>query len=93
MMTLSQMTAQATTPPNIQEEYMHRIVWKQAVMATLNVLILVISARLILLIGVSGAIGLTMLTLANPDPYRLGGLAIYCLVVVLPSIWLAARGR
>jgi hypothetical protein len=61
------------------------------VLGTLNVLVLLIAARLILLVGVCGAVALAYLTLQNPDPYRLGALGIYAGVVVVPLIWLAAR--
>lgn len=58
-------------------------------MGAFNALALVIAARLILLVAVGGAIGLTYLALLNPDPYRLGALAIYTVAVVMPTVWLA----
>ena len=51
----------------------------------------VLAARLILLVSVCGAIALSYLALTNPDPYRLGALSIYALVVVVPLVWLSAR--
>lgn len=60
-------------------------------MATLNALSLVLAVRLTLLVGVCGAIVLAYLALAASDPYKLGALAIYSVVVVVPLVWLAAR--
>jgi len=65
--------------------------WKAGVLGALNVIVLVVAVRLTLLVGVSGAIALSYLTLQNPDPYRLGALAVYAAVVVVPLIWLASR--
>jgi hypothetical protein len=52
---------------------------------------LILSARLILLVGVGGATFLTWLALREPDPYRLAVLGVYAAVVVVPLVWLAAR--
>jgi hypothetical protein len=78
-----------TTPPSVQQEFVHRAAWKAGVIASINVLLLVLSARLIVLVCVAGGIALTWLALQSPDLYRLGALAIYCAFVVCPSIWLA----
>ncbi|HEX8827326.1 MAG TPA: hypothetical protein VF778_04355 [Xanthobacteraceae bacterium] len=51
----------------------------------------VLAVRLILLVAVSGAIWLTWLALASPDPYRLAALAVYAAVVVVPVVWLSSR--
>jgi hypothetical protein len=51
----------------------------------------VLSARLVVLVGVIGGIGLTWLALQEPDPIRLGALAIYAVAVVIPCVWLASR--
>ena len=55
----------------------------------INVITVVLAVRLILLVGVGGAISLAYLTLQDPDPYRLGALGIYAGTVVLPLVWLA----
>lgn len=60
-------------------------------MGTLNVLTVVLAVRLILLVSVCGASVLAWRVLAEPDPYRLGTLGVYGVVVVLPLIWLLAR--
>lgn len=56
-----------------------------------NVLTLILAVRLTLLVAVCGAISLAYLALSNADPYRLGALLIYAVVVVVPLVWLAAR--
>jgi hypothetical protein len=86
----------AGPPPNspqFQAEYTHRSIWKAAVLGTINVLAIVLAARLIVLIGVSGGIFLTYLALDHPDYFRIGALAVYCLGVVLPAVYLAASKR
>ena len=60
-------------------------------LGTLNVLAMVLGARLVVLVAVVGAIALTWTALVSPDPFKLGVLAIYGAAVVLPSIWLAGR--
>lgn len=60
-------------------------------MGALNVVIAVLAVRLILLVCVCGAIALAYLALMQPDPYRLGALAIYAIAVVLPLVWLSSR--
>jgi hypothetical protein len=51
----------------------------------------ILAARLVVLVGVIGGIGLTWLALQEPDPMRLGALAIYAVGVCLPVVWLAGR--
>jgi hypothetical protein len=60
-------------------------------MASLNVLFVILAIRAILLVAVIGAIWLAVLVEAAPDPWRLGALAIYAAVVVVPTIWLTSR--
>lgn len=60
-------------------------------MGSLNVAISILSARFALIVAVFGAVGLSYLALASADAYRLGALAIYSAVVVVPLVWLAAR--
>jgi len=52
----------------------------------------VLAARMAVLVAILGGIGLTWISLAQPDPYRIGILGIYAALVVIPTIWLAARG-
>jgi hypothetical protein len=73
------------------KEFVHRAAWKAGVMGSLNVLVQVLAVRLTLLVSVGGAIYLTWLALAQPDPYRLACLGVYSLVVVVPLVWLSAR--
>jgi hypothetical protein len=76
-----------TTTP----ELVRRAAWQAGVLGALNAVSAVIAVRLILLVCVSGAIVLAYLALAQPDPYRLGALALYGLMVVLPMVWLSSR--
>lgn len=86
-------TATSTTTPqnNLAQEYVHRSAWKAGLLGSLNLVIAVLAVRLILLVSVCGAIALAYLALAQPDPYRLGALAIYTVAVVLPLVWLSSR--
>jgi hypothetical protein len=78
-----------TTPPSLPQEYMHRSAWKAGVMGAFNAMATVLAVRLILLVAVIGAIGLSWLALQSPDVMRLGVLGVYCGAVVVPSVWLA----
>lgn len=78
-----------TAPPSLSQEFVHRSAWKAGVMGAFNVLVAVLAVRLVLLVAVGGAIGLTVLALEQPDPYRLYVLAVYCGAVVLPATVLA----
>ena len=60
-------------------------------MGALNALFVILAVRTILLVAVIGAIWLTLIAVERPDPWRLGALAIYCVVVVVPTTWLASR--
>lgn len=62
-------------------------------LGALNVLALVLAARWVVMMAVAGGILLATQALGNPDPYKLGVLAIYALGVVGPAVWLAASGR
>jgi hypothetical protein len=57
----------------------------------MDALALVLALRMIVMIAIVGGIALTWLALRDPDPYRLGALAIYAVSIVLPTIWLAGR--
>lgn len=70
---------------------MHRAAWKAGVIGALNMATAILAIRLVLLVEISGAIGLTWIALQTPDPYRLGALAIYCASVVVPTIVMALR--
>lgn len=72
-------------------EYVHRAVWKAGVMATLNVLFVILAVRAILLVSVIGSIWLAINVERDPDPWRLGAMGIYTVIVVIPLTWLAAR--
>lgn len=87
------MTQRTTQPDvNLPKEYVARSAWKQSVLGTLNVAFLVLAVRLILLLAVLGAVALTWLALAAPDPLRMAAVGLYTVTVVIPLIWLSARG-
>src|SRR5215472_6254416 len=89
---ISSATRTATAPsPALQQEFVHRRAWQAGVMGALNVLTVVLAVRLTLLVSVCGASLLAWAALANPDPYRLGTLGVYAVVVVLPLVWLTSR--
>jgi hypothetical protein len=81
----------SSTPKQVTTEYIHRAAWKAGVLGALNLATAILAVRLTLLVSVGGAIGVAYLVLKEPDPYRLGALAVYAVVVVVPLIWLAAR--
>ena len=84
----------ATPPKQIQAEYVHRAAWKAGMLGSLNVLFAVIAARFILLIAVGGALMLAWETLQFPPSLAMPALAmlgVYCVLVVVPMIWLASR--
>ncbi|HEX3521265.1 MAG TPA: hypothetical protein VHT52_04170 [Stellaceae bacterium] len=72
-------------------EYVHRAQWKATVMASLNVLFVILAVRSIVMVAVVGAIVIAARVVAAPDPWRLGALAVYALVVVVPTVWLSSR--
>jgi hypothetical protein len=84
-------TTSSPSPAHLQQEYIHRAAWKAGLLGALNVATAILAARLVVLVAVGGAIVLTWLALAVPDPVRLGALGIYCVAVVIPCIWLAGR--
>lgn len=94
--------APATTPPplpptkapqpdQLQREYIHRAAWKAGVLGALNLATRILAVRMILMIAVIGAIALTFSALLEHDMFRLIALGIYCAIVVVPVVILAAR--
>ena len=90
---LSSLLAQASTPttPPPSPEAHYRAAWKAGLLASINLLTAVLAVRLTLLVAIVGAIGLAIVVVDRPDPFRLGALAIYAVIVVVPTIWLASR--
>jgi hypothetical protein len=60
-------------------------------MGAFNALSNVLAVRLTLLVAVCGGIALAYLSVEQADNLKLGALAIYSGMVVVPLIWLAAR--
>jgi hypothetical protein len=73
------------------KEWVHRAQWKASVMATFNVALHVIAARLILLVAVSGAISLAWAASYATAPMAWVIPAVYSVLVVVPLVWLAGR--
>jgi len=92
-MTPASTKTSTTAPPDLAAEYetVDRIAWRAGVLATVNVLALVLAVRLVLLVAVIGAVILAFLGVQSPEPLRLYALAVYAALVVLPAIWLASR--
>ena len=75
-----------------QQEYIHRTVWKAAVLGNLNALALVLGARLGVLVAVGGAIALAVIALGRQDSWTpIAALAVYLLGGFVPLVWLASR--
>lgn len=93
-------TARTTTPaspapgsPQFQAEYLHRAVWRAAVLGNLNALAMVLAVRVSALIAVCGAIFLSWVALGSsghPDPYASLLLGVY-LLGASSVVWLASR--
>ena len=66
--------------------------WQQAVIGSLNVATKILAVRLILLLAVIGAVGLTLIAVQKNDPARLIAVGVYTITVVLPVVWLTSRG-
>jgi hypothetical protein len=81
-------TAKTSSTP---DEFQNRAAWKAAVLGSLNVLFVILAVRAILLVAVIGAIYLTIIATTTPDPWRMGAVAVYAIIVVVPLTWLAAR--
>ena len=60
-------------------------------LGALNLAASILAAGMIVLVAVAGGIWLTKVALEQPDPMRLGALGIYSLLVVVPTVVLAAR--
>lgn len=67
--------------------------WKSGVMGALNFAAHVLAVRMIVLVAVTGAIGLTWQALADPVLYRVLAVGVYSMLVVIPVVWLSATGR
>ena len=92
--------AQTSTTPKPQPtipvsyETASRAAWKQAVFATINVLLVVLAVRLVLLVAVIGALWLAKLALDVPIAMQMPALVmlgVYCATVVIPLVWLSSR--
>src|SRR5262245_59077088 len=90
---ISKPTAIATTipPPEIQVELQHRAAWRAGVLGAFNVAATILAVRIILLLGIAGALALAWVAIRDVEPLRLGALGLYMVGVVLPLVWLSSR--
>lgn len=59
-----------------------------AIYTTLRTIALILSVRLLLLMILMGAVAMATMAMMNPNPMTLAVLAIYCILAVLPMVWL-----
>ncbi|HEX3524242.1 MAG TPA: hypothetical protein VHT52_19400, partial [Stellaceae bacterium] len=81
-------------PPDLQTEFVARGAWKAGVMGSLNVLFVILAVRAVLFLAVIGAIVLARAALAAAPAVQqpaLVLLAVYCVTVVCPIVWLSSR--
>ena len=62
----------------------------QSMLAAIDVLARVLSARIILLLSVGGALGMAYLAMENPSTTTIAIQAVYDLTIVGPLVWLTA---
>ena len=70
---------------------MARRAWRAGVIGSLNLIVAVLAARLVLLLATCGAFVLSWVAIQAAQPLQLGAVGIYLVGVVLPLTWLAAR--
>jgi hypothetical protein len=74
-------------------EYVERQAWKAGMLGAINTLTKVLAVRFAVLNAAAGGFVLAIYALSSPDLYKLGIIALYGVLVVLPVVWLAASGR
>jgi len=62
----------------------------QSMLAAIDVLARVLSARMILLLSVGGALGMAYLAMENPSTMTIAIQGVYDLTIVGPLVWLTA---
>lgn len=72
-------------------ESTERRVWRAGFIGAMNAVGMVLGARLVVLVSVCGAIGLTYIALQNPNQYQLIALGIYVAGAIPATVWLAGR--
>lgn len=84
-------TTATTTSSKNELELVHRTAWRAALIAGFNVAALILATRLILLLAVLGALGLTWIAAQGGTPMQLGAVGLYTCTVILPLVWLSSR--
>ena len=64
-----------------------------AVFGALQAMALIISVRLLLLLVLVGALTLAVMAMPSPTLLHLAVLAAYCILVVIPMVWLERTNR
>lgn len=59
-----------------------------AIFGVLRAVALILSVRLLLLLTLVGAVALALMAMLHPMPETMAVLAIYCILAVLPMVWL-----
>jgi len=77
----------------IAQERIDRAAWRAGMLGAVNFFTMILAARMIVLVAVTGGILLTWRSLEQPDLYRLVALATYCVAVVVPTVFLASRAK
>lgn len=67
------------------------LAWRASLLGTLQAILLVVSARGLLLLCAGGAFALAFGALRDPQPLRLAAAGSYDLLVFLPAVWLASK--
>jgi len=86
----SQIPQTQTLSGGIQFELQDRKVWRAGVLKQFDIACKVLAARFIVMIALLGGIGLTFVTLHNPNQMQLYAMGIYGLMVGA-CVWLASR--
>ena len=90
-MTTATQSSTPSAPVSHETEFVTRAAWRAGVLGAVNALFVILAVRAILLVAVVGAFYLTVIAINAPDPWRVGTLAVYAILVVLPTAWLASR--
>lgn len=56
--------------------------------AIMRTIAMILAVRLLLLLTLLGAVALALMAMTNPNPMTMAVLAIYCVLAVLPMVWL-----
>jgi len=75
----------------IRQEQIKQAAWRAGFVGAINAIAVVLTARLIVLCSVFGAVWLTYLALQNANYFTIAALLVYCGGVVGSTVYLAGR--